>query len=60
MKVLEDIKDPDIRGSWPAMLRAAREARKLAIRTGTPLYVWRDGRVVDALAPRPRKRSSAK
>ena len=59
MKTLKNHPDPDIRGSWPAMLRAAREARKLAIRTGTPLYVWRDGRVVDALAPRRRGRTAS-
>jgi hypothetical protein len=40
-------KDPLIRGSLPAIRRAARAARALAIKTGTPLYVWRDGRVVN-------------
>ena len=40
-------KDPVIRGSMAAMRRAARAARDLAIRTGTPLYVWKDGRVVN-------------
>jgi hypothetical protein len=40
-------KDPVIRGSLAAMRRAARAARALAIKTGTPLYVWRDGRVVN-------------
>jgi hypothetical protein len=53
--------DPDIRGVWPALLRAARRARKLAESTGTPLYLMRDGKVVDALVKpaadkrRPRK-----
>jgi hypothetical protein len=46
-------KDPVIRGSLAAMRRAARAARALAIKTGTPLYVWRDGRVVN-LNPRGR------
>jgi hypothetical protein len=46
-------KDPVIRGSLPAMRRAARAARALAIKTGTPLYVWQDGRVVN-LNPRGR------
>ena len=40
-------KDPVIRGSMAAMRRAARAARDLAIKTGTPLYVWRDGQVVN-------------
>lgn len=29
-----------------ALRRAARQARVTARRFGTPLYVWRDGRVV--------------
>jgi hypothetical protein len=31
----------------PALRRAAANARKLAIATGTPFYVWKDGRVVN-------------
>ncbi len=50
-------KDPVIRGSLAAMRRAARAALALAIETGTPLYVWRDGRVVN-LNPRGRLKKS--
>ncbi|MBI5724795.1 MAG: hypothetical protein HZA50_12605 [Planctomycetes bacterium] len=39
--------DPDIIASLPALRRAAKAARRLAIRTGTPLYILRDGKVVD-------------
>jgi hypothetical protein len=39
--------DPDIRGSLPAMRRAAQAARKLSLETGMPFYVWKTGRVVD-------------
>jgi hypothetical protein len=39
-------RDPDIRGSYAALKRAARSARRLARETNTPLYVWKDGRVV--------------
>jgi hypothetical protein len=39
--------DPDIRGSWPALRRAARKARKLSEATNTPFYVMRDGQIVD-------------
>lgn len=39
--------DPDIRGSWAAMHRAAKRARELSIATGTPFYVMRNGKVVD-------------
>ena len=35
MKVKMDSSDPDIRGSLPALRRAARAAGKLAVRTGT-------------------------
>lgn len=40
-------RDPDIRGSLPAMKRAARRARALAKATGTPLYTLKNGRVVN-------------
>jgi hypothetical protein len=48
-------KDPDIRGSLPALRRAAKRAMRLAIATGTPLYVMKGGKIVD-LNPRPRSR----
>ena len=48
-------KDPDILGSWAALCRAARAARQLAEQTGTPLYVWEDGKVVN-INPARRKR----
>jgi hypothetical protein len=41
------------------MRRAARAARKLAIETGTPLYVWQDGRIVN-LNPRARLKNGRK
>lgn len=44
--------DPDIRGSLPALRRAARRARELAERTGTPCWIMRDGRIVDAISGR--------
>ena len=47
--------DPDIRGSWPALRRAARKARQLALETGTPLYVLQKGKVVN-LNPQGRTR----
>ena len=48
--------DRDIIGALPALRRAARVARELAIRTGTPLYVMRDGKIVN-LNPVRRKRA---
>jgi hypothetical protein len=49
--------DPDIIGSFAALKRAARSAKRLAIKTNTPLYVWKDGRVVN-LNPIRRKTGS--
>jgi hypothetical protein len=40
-------KDPDIRGSWPALLRASRRAFARAKATHTPFYVVRKGRIVN-------------
>ena len=36
-----------VEGELAALRRAARAARRLAEATGTPFYIWRDGRVVD-------------
>lgn len=55
---LSQIRDPDIRGSLPALRRAAREARKLSIQLGTPFYVMKDGKIVDLNRGLKRARSS--
>jgi hypothetical protein len=47
MKAKLNTKDPDLLGSLPALRRAAKAARKLSEATGTPFYIWRDGRVVN-------------
>ena len=39
--------DADMSEAGHALERAAARARQLAEQTGTPLYVFRDGRVVD-------------
>lgn len=39
-------RDPDFIGAEKAILRAARRAREIAFQTGTPLVVYRDGKVV--------------
>lgn len=41
------VKDPVLRGSFAALKRAARRAKRLAVATGTPLYIMRDGKVVN-------------
>lgn len=41
--------DADIKGATAALQRAAQRARELAVQTGTPCYVMRAGRIVDAV-----------
>jgi hypothetical protein len=53
------LSDPDMRGTWPALLRAAKAARRLSIETGTPFYVFKDGKVVDLNSGRKRRRKTA-
>ncbi len=40
------ILDEDLAKAGVALRRAAREARRIAIQTNTPLVVWENGRVV--------------
>jgi hypothetical protein len=47
MKTKVTFKDPDLKGSLPALRRAARAARRTSRALGTPFYVLKDGRVVD-------------
>jgi hypothetical protein len=44
--------DPEKPMALEALKRAAQEARRIGRATGTPVYVWRDGKNVDALAPK--------
>lgn len=43
---LSKAKNPDLRGSLPAMRRAAELARKTAIQTDTEIVVVKDGKLV--------------
>jgi len=40
-------KDPDIIGSFAALRRAARRALQIGLDTGTPVWVLKNGRMVD-------------
>ena len=44
--------DTEIAGIEAALRRAARRARELGERTGTPVYVLRDGKIVDLTSER--------
>jgi len=48
----DPIKSADLRGSWPAMLRAAQRAREIALQTGTELVVSESG-VIRYIRPEP-------
>jgi hypothetical protein len=45
LKNIQEAKDPDLRASQAAMIRAAESARKIAIQTGTNLIVVKDGQL---------------
>ena len=46
-------RDPDLLKVGDALRRAGLKARTLALQTGTPCYVWREGRVVNIGTPVP-------
>jgi hypothetical protein len=43
--------DPDLLLAGAALLRSSRRALELAQKTGTPCYVWQDGRIINIGAP---------
>jgi len=47
MKRKSTVADADMSKAGRALERAAARARQLAGQTGTPLYIFRDGHVVD-------------
>lgn len=49
---LDQATNADLRGSWPALQRAARRARELAAITGTELVVSRNG-MIERIKPQP-------
>ena len=46
MKDISEAKDPDLRASMAALQRAALQARKTAIQTGTNLVIVKDGQLL--------------
>ena len=45
MKDIREARDPAMRGSLAALERAAEDARRIAIQTGTELILMRDGQI---------------
>lgn len=44
---------PDLLGSEKAIKRAAQRAREIAILTGTPCVIRKDGKLMDAITNKP-------
>jgi len=47
--IVSRLADADMQAAPAALARAAQSARELAVRTGTPLVVARDGKFVEAV-----------
>jgi hypothetical protein len=47
-------KNPDIIASQKALRRAAHRALQIGIRTGTPVYVIKRGKIVDLTQQKPK------
>lgn len=56
---LSKARNPDLRASLAAMLRAAESARQTALQTGTAIVVVRDGKPVRITAEELRKEQRA-
>jgi hypothetical protein len=52
-------RDPDILAADAALRRAARRAREFGRKTGTPVYVLKNGRIVN-LTPQWKRQSRAR
>jgi hypothetical protein len=53
-KKTRKVLDPDMQGVGPALLRAAARAREIARKTGTPLVIYEDGKIVKkSIKPQP-------
>ena len=51
----------EIEDTLRALRRAAKRALELGLQTGTPVYVWKDGKIVDLTKERrPSKKSKSK
>ena len=52
---------PEARDTLRALRRAAKRALELGLQTGTPVYIWKNDRIVDLTKEqRPLKKSKSK
>jgi hypothetical protein len=49
---------PEAKDTLRALRRAAKRALELGLQTGTPVYVWKDGRIIDLTKERRRSKKS--
>lgn len=45
-KPLKDAQDSDLRGSWPALIRAGERARRIAAQTQTAVVYSENGKLI--------------
>lgn len=61
MSRLDEAHSREIKDTLRALRRAARRALELGLQTGTPVYVWQNGKIVDLTKEqRPAKKSKSK
>ena len=61
MRRLEESHAREIQDTLRALRRAAKRALELGLQTGTPVYVWKNNRIVDLTKEqRPSKKSKSK
>jgi hypothetical protein len=52
---------PEAKDTLRALRRAARRALELGLQTGTPVYVWKNGKIVDLTKDqKPSKKSKSR
>lgn len=57
----DETQSREIQETLRALRRAAKRALEIGLQTGTPVYVWRDGKIVDLTKEqRPAKKSKSK
>ena len=48
-----ELQSREIKETLRALRRAAKRALELGLQTGTPVYVWKDGKIVDLTKEQP-------
>ena len=51
---------PEIEATLRSLRRSAKRALELGLQTGTPVYVWENGKIVDLTKKQPAKKSKSK